>query len=59
MQGRATASRRGVRKLVVALEAGLVGQDREAGRAAGLVGPGQGRRIEVGADQALATARPS
>ena len=44
---------------VGALEARAVGQHRQAGRAAGLVGRGQRRRVEVGADQALATARPS
>ena len=41
-------------EFVLALEVGLVGQDREAGRAAALVGAGQRRRIEVRPDQALA-----
>ena len=38
---------------------GLVGQHREAGRAAVAIGAGQGGRIEIGADQAVARARPS
>ena len=40
-----------------ALERGRVGQHRQAGRAAGLIGAGQRRRVEVGADQALRRAR--
>ena len=39
---------------VAALEERLVGQDRQTGRTAGRVGPGEGRRVEVGPDQALA-----
>ena len=37
----------------MALERGRVGQDRQAGRAAGLIGLGKRRRIEIGADQSL------
>ncbi len=40
-----------------ALERGAVGEDREAGGAARLVGPRQRRRIEVGADQPPGRAR--
>src|SRR5262245_4599162 len=40
-----------------ALEGGLVGQHRQAGGAAGLIGLGQGRRIEIGANEALRGAR--
>ena len=39
---------------VFALEVGLVRQHGEAGRAAAGVGGGQGRRVEIGADEALA-----
>ena len=42
-------------EIEMALERGRVGQHRQAGRAAGLIGPRQRRRIEIGADQALAT----
>ena len=40
-----------------ALERRRVGQHREAGRAAGLVGARQRRRVEIGADQPLGRAR--
>ena len=43
----------------LALEIGRVGQDREAGGAAALIGAGQRRRVEIGADQAAARATPS
>ena len=45
--------------LVAALEIGLVGQDRQAGGAAALVGAGEGDRIEIGADEAACSATPS
>ena len=38
---------------ILALEIRLVGQHRQAGRAARLIGAGEGRRIEVSADQPL------
>ena len=41
----------------MALKGGPVGQDREAGGAARLIGARKRRRIEVGADQALGRAR--
>ena len=41
----------------LALEGRPVGQHRQAGRAAVLIGLGQRRRIEIGADQALRRAR--
>ncbi|MNY01481.1 hypothetical protein D3C86_1340140 [compost metagenome] len=47
---------RGGQEGVVALEAGAVGQDGQAGRAAALIGFGQRGRVEVGADQALGRA---
>ena len=53
---RAGCARRG-EELRRALERGRVGEDREAGRAARLIGAGQRRRVEVGADQALGGAR--
>ena len=52
--GSCTARARLAQELVLALEVGLVGQHRQAGRAAALVGAGERRRVEVGADQALA-----
>ena len=55
--GRAVASRAAVEEFRPALERGRVGEHRQAGRAAGLIGPGQRRRIEIGADQALRRAR--
>ena len=45
--------------LVAALEIGRVGQHREAGRAARLIGAGEGGGIEIGADQARRSATPS
>ena len=42
-----------------ALEGRRVGQHRQAGRAARLIGARQRRRIEIGADQPLATGSPS
>ena len=42
--------------VVAALEIRRVGQYRQAGRAAGLIGAGEGRRVEIGADQASARA---
>ena len=48
---------RGDEVLRRALEERRVGEHREAGRAARLVGAGERRRIEVGADQALRRAR--
>ncbi len=48
---------RGFEKGEAALEGGAIGQHRQAGRAAGLVGGGQRRRIEVGADEAFGRAR--
>ena len=41
----------------LALERRRVGEHRQAGRAAGLIGARQRRRIEIGADQALGGAR--
>ena len=55
--GSAVAARAAVEKFRRALERRRVGQHREAGRAARLVGARQRRRIEVGADQALRRAR--
>ena len=49
-------ARRG-QKFRPALERRRVGQHRQAGRAAGLIGARQRRRIEIGADQALRRAR--
>ena len=40
-----------------ALKARGVGQHRQAGRAAGLIGAGQRRRVEIGPDQTLRRAR--
>ena len=53
-QGRSTARARRDEIVVGALEMLGLGQHREAGGAARGVGPGERRRIEVGADQALA-----
>ena len=48
---------RGGQMLGAALERRRVGEHRQAGRAAGLVGARQRRRIEIGADQSLRRAR--
>ena len=48
---------RGGQELGPALERRRVGEHRQAGRAAGLVGARQRRRIEIGADQSLRRAR--
>ena len=48
---------RGGQEFGLALERRRVGQHREAGRAARLIGARERRRIEVGADQALRRAR--
>ncbi len=54
---RSTGSQRGFARLGQifrrALEGGRIGQDRQTGRAAFLIGHGQRRRIEIGADQPL------
>ena len=50
--GRSERQRAG-QELVLALEVRLVGQHREAGGAAALIGAGQRGRVEVGADQPL------
>ena len=55
--GSAVAARAAVRNSGLALERRRVGQHRQAGRAAGLIGARQRGRIEVGADQALRRAR--
>ena len=44
---------RGDHEVEMALERRRVGQHRQARRAAGLIGPRQRRRIEIGADQAF------
>ena len=55
--GRAVAARAAVEEFRLALERRRVGQHREAGGAARLVGARERRRIEIGADQALRRAR--
>ncbi len=42
-----------------ALERRPIGEHRQARRAAGLIGFGELRRVEIGADQALSTDSPS